>query len=94
MVLPVDINPATLRQLRQDRCLTQAKLAQKARITFSYMSKLESGAKSSPSEPVVARLARALNVEPFVMRLDPDAATAHMAALAIAQRREAAAEAL
>lgn len=88
------IKPPTLRQLRQDRCLTQATLAKKARITFSYISKLESGAKTSPSEPVVRRLAKALDVEPFVLRLDPDEATAHLAELAIARHREAAAEAL
>lgn len=88
------INPATLRQLRQDRCLTQARLAKKARITFSYVSKLEAGAKTSPSEPVVLRLARALEVEPFVLRFDPEAATAHLAELAVARRRDAAAEAL
>lgn len=94
MVLPMVIHPPTLRQLRQDRCLTQAALAKKARITFSYMSKLESGAKTAPSEPVVRRLAKALEVEPFVLRLDSDAATKHLADLAVAQRREAAAEAL
>jgi transcriptional regulator with XRE-family HTH domain len=88
------IQPPTLRQLRQDRCLTQADLAKKARITFSYVSKLEAGAKTAPSEPVVRRLAKALDVDPFVLRLDPDKATAHLAELAVAQRREAAAEAV
>jgi hypothetical protein len=42
---------------------------------------------------VVRRLAKALDVDPFVLRLDPDEATKHLAELAIAQRREAATEA-
>jgi transcriptional regulator with XRE-family HTH domain len=91
-VVVVQPVPATLRRLREDRGLTQEALAKRAKIGFSYLSKIETGARTNVSEPVTKRLARALGVEPFVLRFSPDEATAHLAALAIYEKRDAAAE--
>jgi transcriptional regulator with XRE-family HTH domain len=88
----MDINPATLRRLREDKGYTQPTLAKKARITYSYVSKLEYAAKSNPSPEVVKRLARALGVEIPVLRLEPEAAVAWVAEQAQVERRDAAAE--
>jgi transcriptional regulator with XRE-family HTH domain len=83
----VDIQPATLRRIRQDRALTQQALADKADVTPSYLHKLETGHRARPSEAVVRRLSDTLDVEPYVLRFAPDDATAHLAALALANAK-------
>jgi transcriptional regulator with XRE-family HTH domain len=81
----MQIQAATLRRVRQDRGVTQTDLAAATGLTVSYLSKLESGAKANPSETVVSRLAGQLDVAPFVLRFDPDDATAHLAKLELAK---------
>ena len=51
-----------LRQLREDRKLTQEELAKRAKITRSHLSLLEAGYRKNPSLDVLKRLARALGV--------------------------------
>jgi transcriptional regulator with XRE-family HTH domain len=52
---------ARIRKLRESQAMTQATLAQKAKITREYVNKLESG-RYDPTMGVVQRLARALGV--------------------------------
>jgi transcriptional regulator with XRE-family HTH domain len=82
----VDIQPATLRRIRQDRALTQQALADKADVTPSYLHKLETGHRTRPSEDVVARLCAVLDIEPYVLRFTPEHATSHLAELALKGR--------
>ncbi len=51
-----------VRQLRRQRGMTQATLAQKAAVSLIYIKKLEAGEFTSPSFPVLERIARALKV--------------------------------
>ena len=51
-----------VKTLREHRALTQRDLARKARVTQPYVALLESGARKSPSLPVLQRLAKALGV--------------------------------
>jgi transcriptional regulator with XRE-family HTH domain len=51
-----------LRELRDDRKLTQEELAKRAKITRSHLSLLESGHRKNPSLNVLKRLADALGV--------------------------------
>ena len=53
---------ARLRQLRIEAGMTQWELASKVNIDSTYLSKMESGVKSPPSQKVVLRLAEVLNV--------------------------------
>ena len=52
-----------LKKLRLHSGMSQAELAANAGITPSYLSKMESGAKSPPSKKVVSRLAWALKTD-------------------------------
>jgi PAS domain S-box-containing protein len=49
-----------LRELRKDKVLTQAELAQKSAISCTYVSKLESGVASPPRQKIILALAKAL----------------------------------
>jgi transcriptional regulator with XRE-family HTH domain len=51
-----------LKGLRQERGLTQEKVAKRAKVTRFYISQLETGLRTSPSLPVLQRLAKALGV--------------------------------
>ena len=51
-----------LRQLRDDRKMTQEELAKRAKITRSHLSLLEARHRKNPSLDVLKRLARALGV--------------------------------
>ncbi len=51
-----------LRELRQERNLTQEELAKKAKTTRSHLSLLEAGHRKNPSLDVLKRLAKALGV--------------------------------
>jgi len=54
---------ARLRELREQAGLRQAELANNAGVNFTYISKIESGAKSAPSEKVILRLAKVLDTD-------------------------------
>ncbi len=51
-----------LRTLRERKGLTQIELAKKAKVTQSYLAKMETGEKTNPSVAVAKRLAKALRV--------------------------------
>jgi transcriptional regulator with XRE-family HTH domain len=53
---------AVVRRLRIRQDMTQEVLARRARISQGHLSKIESGARWSPTAATVKRLARALNV--------------------------------
>lgn len=55
---------AYLRSAREASGLTQAALAERCRLTGSYVSLLESGKKPAPSDRVVRRMAEALGLDP------------------------------
>lgn len=55
-----------IKEIRIKRSMTQEELAEKAKIKQSYISQLESNAKS-PTLRVVFRIAEALNVCPHVL---------------------------
>ena len=57
------IGPA-VRQLRQQRGLSQETLANSAHVSSGYLSKLERGVYKAPSGEVLSRIARALSIEP------------------------------
>ena len=64
MVVTIETSfPALLRSLREERGLTQYKLAQKAGLTPSAVSRLESGSRN-PSRKTLVRLAQALELGP------------------------------
>jgi transcriptional regulator with XRE-family HTH domain len=60
------MSPSTLKssvkRLRTKCGLTQVELAKKARVTQTYVAKLEGGDRVNPSLPVLKRLAKALGV--------------------------------
>jgi transcriptional regulator with XRE-family HTH domain len=51
-----------IRELREQKGLTQEQLAFKAKVTPGYVAQLELGIRKNPSLDVVRRLARALGV--------------------------------
>ena len=51
-----------IKRLRIERGLTQVELAKKAKVTQTYVAKIEGGDRVSPSLPVLKRLAKALGV--------------------------------
>lgn len=51
-----------LKTIRKSRGLTQKELAEKSKVSFSMISKLESGEKENPSYNTLKNLARALDV--------------------------------
>lgn len=66
-----------LRTLRQLREMTQRELAQQVSIDFTYLSKLENGKDQPPSDQVIAKMAKVLNVPPDYLfavagRVPPD----------------------
>ena len=52
-----------IRELREDRKLTQEQLAKRAKMARGYLAQLEAGHKKNPSLPALQRLARALGVK-------------------------------
>jgi transcriptional regulator with XRE-family HTH domain len=56
-----------LRELRRSRGLTQKELAEKAGVSFPYLSKIENHKDQPPSEEVCIRLAEALNEDKYIM---------------------------
>jgi PAS domain S-box-containing protein len=51
-----------LRELRKAKGMTQVELAQKSGISFTYVSKLETGAMPPPRQKIILALANALDV--------------------------------
>ncbi len=54
---------SVLRALRERRGLSLRELGQLAEVDHAYVHRLETGAKESPSEDVLTKLARALKAE-------------------------------
>lgn len=52
-----------LRELRKQAGLSQRELAEKIGVSFTYLSKIESGVMPPPSEKVLGKLAEALNID-------------------------------
>ena len=52
---------ARLRELRKETGMSQREVASKVKIDFTYLSKIESGIVSPPSEKVITKLAKILN---------------------------------
>lgn len=52
----------TIRRLRQERDLSQEKLAESAQVSSGYLSKLERGVYKQPSFEVLSRIAVALEI--------------------------------
>ncbi|GLG00401.1 hypothetical protein Alches_04400 [Alicyclobacillus hesperidum subsp. aegles] len=65
-----------LRQLREERGLTLAEVADAAGISISHLSAIENGTRPNPSFLVVAKLARTYGV-PIDSFLDPDLFPSH-----------------
>lgn len=53
----------SLRQLRKDRRITQRELASKIGVDFSYISKIETGALEPPSEEIIIKISKVLEVD-------------------------------
>ncbi|MGI6777514.1 MAG: helix-turn-helix domain-containing protein [Acetivibrionales bacterium] len=51
-----------LRKLRNEKCMTQCQLAEKARVSQAYINELENGKKHNPSVSILGKLAKALGV--------------------------------
>ena len=60
-----------VRELREARGLTQAQLAEKAQVALSYVMLIESEQPGNPSNQILHRLARALDV-PAKKLLEPE----------------------
>lgn len=56
--------PSNLKKYRKKRGFTQKKLSTISGISFSMISKLESGEKKNPSFETISKLANALNIQP------------------------------
>jgi transcriptional regulator with XRE-family HTH domain len=51
-----------VRELRESRGLSQAQLADRAKITQGYVAVIEAGQQRLPPRPILVRLAKALGV--------------------------------
>jgi len=56
-----------LRQIRKDRQITQRELASKIGVDFSYISKIETGALEPPSEEIIIKISKVLEVDEETM---------------------------
>jgi transcriptional regulator with XRE-family HTH domain len=52
-----------IRELREERGLTQQAVAKHAKVTKNYITMLERGQRKNPSLPILRRIAAALGVE-------------------------------
>ena len=59
----MQIDGSVLRRTRELRGWSRDRLAEEARISYSFACKLELGARTNPSPEVVARLAAALGCD-------------------------------
>jgi transcriptional regulator with XRE-family HTH domain len=58
-----------LKALRNEKKISQRKLAETVGIDFTYVSKIESGTMDPPSEGTIIKLAKALDEDPDKMLL-------------------------
>lgn len=56
---------AKLRQLRKKARMSQREVADKVKIDFTYLSKIESGVMPPPSEEKIRRLAKVLGCDEY-----------------------------
>ncbi len=75
-VIKKDKTMATLRELRMQHHLTQEQLAGVAEVSPSTVYHIEAG-KVRPRPSIVRRLARALQVEPQAIDLEPATSERH-----------------
>jgi len=61
-----------LKRIRKEKGLTQRELAEKSKVSFSMVSKLESGEQLNPSLETIQKLATVLGVEPFQLLTNID----------------------
>jgi transcriptional regulator with XRE-family HTH domain len=52
-----------LRQLRKEKRITQRELADKIKVDYTYISKIETGALQPPSEDIIIKIAKVLEVD-------------------------------
>ena len=52
-----------IKTIREQKAISQAKLANESKITAAYLCELESGAKTNPSFSVLQKLATALGIK-------------------------------
>lgn len=52
-----------IRDLRKQADMSQRELASKVKISFTYLSKIESGAMDPPSEEVIKKIAKVLDAD-------------------------------
>lgn len=53
-----------IKNARQNKKITQRELAKRIGVDFSYISKIETGALEPPSEAVINKIARILEIDP------------------------------
>ena len=51
-----------LRQLRKEKRITQRELAKQINVDFTYISKIETGALQPPSEDIIIKIAKILEI--------------------------------
>ena len=61
-----------LKRIGKEKGLTQRELAEKSKVSFSMVSKLESGEQLNPSLETIQKLATVLGVEPFQLLTNID----------------------
>lgn len=61
-----------LKRIRKEKGLTQKELALKSGLSFSMVSKLESGEQTNPSNDTIQKLASALDVITAELLIDKD----------------------
>ena len=61
--MPVSEFGSKLRELRKQAGMSQREVAEKVKIDFTYLSKIESGVMDPPSQKVIVKLAEVLNAD-------------------------------
>jgi transcriptional regulator with XRE-family HTH domain len=51
-----------LKKIREDNCISQAKIAEAVGVDVTYISKMENGKMPPPSEDVIVKIAETFNV--------------------------------
>ena len=66
-----------LKRIRKEQKITQRKLAELTGISFSMISKLESGEQANPSLETISKIANVLKVQPFELLTNVDLEKIH-----------------
>ena len=66
-----------LKRIRKEQKITQRKLAELTGISFSMISKLESGEQANPSLETISKIANVLKVQPFELLTNLDLEKIH-----------------